>query len=197
MLSVYFVCRLLIIFGLTLCSLLELFHLCYAPFNCFPSCAFLACQKRPAVEQACHCPCVCLSVCDLVLAAICTVSILSLSVLYVIGRRCSKRTDRDVHHRVLVRYGQSLSAGIITSPLAGSQSAFCAFEMRHTNDIHCSVTINVIVTETAQWTAGSNPDTVMCPKYLNAKRGRVLAKRRSFGELHCQRPNPTATLRNT
>jgi hypothetical protein len=55
-LSVYFVCGLLIIFGLTLYSLFELFHLFYVSFNCFPSCAFLACQRRPAVEQACHCP---------------------------------------------------------------------------------------------------------------------------------------------
>jgi hypothetical protein len=48
-LSVYFVYRLLITFGLTPYSLLELFHLFYASFNCFPSCAFLACQRRPAV----------------------------------------------------------------------------------------------------------------------------------------------------
>lgn len=61
-LSVYFVCRILVNFGLTLYSLLQLLHLFSAPFNCFPSCAFLACQKRPAVEQACHCPCICQSV---------------------------------------------------------------------------------------------------------------------------------------
>jgi hypothetical protein len=90
---------------------------------------------------------------------------------YVIGRRCSNRIDRDVHQRVLLRYGQSLSARIITSPLARSESAFCAFEMRHSDDIHCCVIVSVTVVETAQWMAGSNHDTVMCPKYLKAKGG--------------------------
>ena len=152
-LSVCFVCRLLMHFGLTLYSLLELFHLFYAPFNCFPSCAFLAWKNVPlwnkpatvhlsvslwpSVSSHLHC-CYSLSLS------------LSLSVPYVIGRRCSKRIDRDVHQHVLARYGHSLSVGIITSPLARSQSTFCAFEMRHSNDIYCSVIINVTVTETAQ-----------------------------------------------
>jgi hypothetical protein len=39
--------------------------------------------------------------------------------------------------------------------------------MRHSSDIHCCVIINV----TAQWMAGSNHDTAMCPKYLKAKGG--------------------------
>jgi hypothetical protein len=43
--------------------------------------------------------------------------------------------------------------------------------MRHSNDIHCTVIINVTVIETAQWMAGSNHDTVMCSKYLKAKGG--------------------------
>jgi hypothetical protein len=34
--------------------------------------------------------------------------------------------------------------------------------------IHFSVIINVTVAETAQWMAGSNHDTVTCPKYLKA-----------------------------
>jgi len=129
---------------------------------------------------------------------------LSLSVPYVIGRRYSKRIDCDVHQHVLVRYGRSLSAGIITSPLARSQSAFCAFEMRHSNDIHCSVIINVTVTETAHWMAGSNHDTVMCPKYFKEKEGLFgyggeggFWRNVGLSASCIQCPNPTAALRNT